>query len=425
MTMDTQAAETQAVQPWRAPRVAPAAFASGRYWSPEWVLSFGSFTALLTVVATDGKSLYVMLGLLGLYLIAFWKEALTAMLPVAPLLALPALAMASTLWSEAPMESFRHGLQFGLTVFIALLIARRTPGPAIIGSAFAALLLAGVLSLQFGRWVSVGFQQGSAFAGIFGSKNEMAVIASLLALAAGAAVADPRQPMIMRVAGVGGLMLAALLLRTSQSAGAVVSTILAGGLFVILILITRMRFKWRALAAAAVLFATVPAAFMAEQQARTGEITILRKLGKDPTLTGRTYLWQRAEGYIARRPVLGHGYQAFWRRGSLEAEGLWRFANIRSRAGFNFHNQYIEVLVELGWVGLITLVCTLAVGLAAFAARLMFQPTPTVAFGAAGFLLLLSRTPLESITLVQFSVATFVLFLTAALALAPERRLQR
>lgn len=420
MTMDTQA-----VSPWRTPRTGGVAFATGRYWSPEWVLCFGAITGILLVLFTHGASLYLLLGLLGLYMIFFWRESLAALLPVAPLMALPALAVVSSLWSEAPYESFRHGLQFGLTVFTGLLLARRVPGPALIGAAFCAFLLANTLALLFGRWVTVGFQEGVAFAGIFGGKNEMAVMASLLALTGGACIADPRQPAIMRLAGVGGLVLAALLLRTSQSVGAVVSTGLVAVLLVSLTLITRMQMKWRILAAALVLLTAAPAPFIGEAASSAAVDTILvQKLGKDRTLTGRTYLWARAENYIARKPVLGHGYQAFWRQGSLEAEGLWRFAHIRSRQGFNFHNQYVEVLIELGWVGLVALVVTLAGALAALASRLMFRPTPTVAFAATGFLALLSRTPLESITLVQFGVGTLFLFMTAALGVAPERPLK-
>lgn len=414
---------TQAVWTWRAPLPAAADFGGGRYWSPEWVLAFGVTGTLLTGLITEGKSLYGLLGLLGLYMVFFWRPAVKAVAPAAALFALPVLAVASALWSEQPAASLRHGLQLGITVFAAVLVARRTPGPALIGATFCALLLAGLLSLLSNRWAPVGFNQGWAFIGIFGSKNEMAVIASLLAVGAAAATTDRRQPGIVRLAGVFGLVLAALLLRSSQSLGAVASTLAAGTLFAGLTLIGRLRLHWRALAAAVVLLAAVPALAAGDSFDRTADAVLVQKLGKNWTFTGRTYLWQRAEDYIERKPVLGHGFQAFWRRGSLEAEGLWRYADITSRQGFNFHNQYVEVLVELGWVGLVVLVATLAAVVACFAVRLLARPTPTAVFAASGFLLLLSRTPMESITLVQFSVPTFFLFLTSAIALSGERPL--
>ena len=35
-------------------------------------------------------------------------------------------------------------------------------------------------------------------------------------------------------------------------------------------------------------------------------------LGKDATLTGRTGIWSAVIDSIAKRPLLGYGYQAFW-----------------------------------------------------------------------------------------------------------------
>ena len=39
---------------------------------------------------------------------------------------------------------------------------------------------------------------------------------------------------------------------------------------------------------------------------------ILHSMGKDHTLTGRTYLWEQGMKNGMLYPVLGHGYQAFW-----------------------------------------------------------------------------------------------------------------
>src|SRR5581483_2182010 len=76
---------------------------------------------------------------------------------------------------------------------------------------------------------------------------------------------------------------------------------------------------------------------------------------KDPTFTGRTYLWYRAEPVIQQKPLLGHGFAAFWRPGSIDAEGLWRWAGVKHTVGFNFHNTFIETLVQLGIVGLVVI----------------------------------------------------------------------
>lgn len=410
-----------------APTAAPSESAAparvpAKYWCLEWGLSFGVLLCLLTIVATGGKTLLPMLALLGVYGAAFWKRSLKAVLPTLPLLALPALALMSVLWSDNPSGTLRFGLQFAITVAAALLIARRTPGAALLGSLFCALLAACVLSALFGAYVPLGVGGQTAFVGVFGSKNELAMVASLCLLGGVSVTLDGRQPGVMRIVGILGAALGAYLLFKSRSAGAAISTVVGLGFLLSLFVLTFAGFKARGWAAAGVALAILPLAVAADPMRSEAERFMVQVLGKDPTLTGRTYLWQRAGEYVADRPALGHGYQAFWRQGNLEAEGLWRFGKIQERAGFNFHNQYIEVLVDLGVLGLIVFVACLIAGFLGLAGRTLARPTPTLVFASAVFLWLVARTPVESVTLVQFGIATLMLFVTLAIGLGGERR---
>jgi exopolysaccharide production protein ExoQ len=63
--------------------------------------------------------------------------------------------------------------------------------------------------------------------------------------------------------------------------------------------------------------------------------------GRDATLTGRTDVWAALLPVAMQRPVLGHGFGSFWTQTTRE-----RF-NIPSA-----HNGYLDVLLELGLVGL-------------------------------------------------------------------------
>ena len=72
-------------------------------------------------------------------------------------------------------------------------------------------------------------------------------------------------------------------------------------------------------------------------------------LGKDSTLTGRTGIWSAAIDSIARRPLLGYGYQAFWL--GLEGESYhvilavsWLLAQAQ--------NGFLDVTLEMGAAGL-------------------------------------------------------------------------
>jgi exopolysaccharide production protein ExoQ len=82
---------------------------------------------------------------------------------------------------------------------------------------------------------------------------------------------------------------------------------------------------------------------------------LLQTIGRNPTLTGRTELWsQLREMHVD--PILGTGFESFWLGKRLEH--LW---SLHWWHPTEAHNGYLEVLLNLGWVGLILL------GLAAWA----------------------------------------------------------
>jgi O-antigen ligase len=73
----------------------------------------------------------------------------------------------------------------------------------------------------------------------------------------------------------------------------------------------------------------------------------------DSSLTGRTVIWDFADYEIARRPLLGWGYQSFWLAGPgapslVEAPG-W----VKTMP--DGHNGYVDTKLELGYVGLVLL----------------------------------------------------------------------
>jgi exopolysaccharide production protein ExoQ len=74
----------------------------------------------------------------------------------------------------------------------------------------------------------------------------------------------------------------------------------------------------------------------------------LTALGKDPTLTGRTDIWAAILRQASARPWLGFGYGAFWEKTSAPA------AFIRAETGWmvpSAHNGWLDILVQLGAVG--------------------------------------------------------------------------
>jgi O-antigen ligase len=72
-------------------------------------------------------------------------------------------------------------------------------------------------------------------------------------------------------------------------------------------------------------------------------------LGKDVTLTGRTEIWSAVLDSIAKRPLLGYGYQAFWL--GLQGES-YRVILAVSWVLAQAQNGFLDVMLEMGAAGL-------------------------------------------------------------------------
>src|SRR5271156_2475424 len=72
-------------------------------------------------------------------------------------------------------------------------------------------------------------------------------------------------------------------------------------------------------------------------------------LGKDVTLTGRTEIWSAVLDSIAKRPLLGYGYQAFWL--GLQGES-YRVILTVSWVLAQAQNGFLDVMLEMGVAGL-------------------------------------------------------------------------
>jgi len=78
--------------------------------------------------------------------------------------------------------------------------------------------------------------------------------------------------------------------------------------------------------------------------------------GKDGSLTGRTAIWELVRDHIARRPLFGSGYGAYWEpnRGAGTESAVF----VKRLQGFypgSSHNGYLEVTNDLGVCGLLLL----------------------------------------------------------------------
>jgi O-antigen ligase len=140
-------------------------------------------------------------------------------------------------------------------------------------------------------------------------------------------------------------------------------------------------------------------------------------LGKDSSLTGRTEIWSAVNRLSAERPMLGYGYGAFWEKDSAPA------VLIRHQLRWlvpSAHNAWMDVLIQLGRVGL-----WLSVALAAIVALATLIRGGGVRDGYWAALIVatfLVRSYSESIFL-AFNNLEWVLFVTAStILLMPKER---
>jgi exopolysaccharide production protein ExoQ len=69
-------------------------------------------------------------------------------------------------------------------------------------------------------------------------------------------------------------------------------------------------------------------------------------MGRNSTLTGRTEIWRLVLG-VPGNPIIGTGFESFWL-----GDRLLKVWNIYYFHLNEAHNGYIEVFLNLGWVGI-------------------------------------------------------------------------
>jgi exopolysaccharide production protein ExoQ len=83
---------------------------------------------------------------------------------------------------------------------------------------------------------------------------------------------------------------------------------------------------------------------------------LLQAVGRNPTLTDRTEIWRLVLGMV-QNPIFGSGFESFWLGTRLEK--LWSMYWWHPTEA---HNGYIEIYLNLGWVGLLLLALVLVNG---------------------------------------------------------------
>ena len=385
--------------------------ATRRTIDPVWWLSVASLTGFVLETRYGTLAMALCIGTWAAYMAAWPGRCLLWLEDYRLPWLLPLFALCSALWSIEPAISIKLGTEFLVFTAVAIVSARAQTARSLVSSLMCALLVGVVLSAVTRTTAPVGTTGEIALVGVFGSKNNLANFVCLSMISSVSVATDRQQRRSLRFLALLGLALDPVMLVKAHSLGA----LLAGGGAIVTALavafLSRLPARQRRLVVplAAILAAGIGGCFLLALQQGFDLSSVLAAAGKDTSLTGRTFLWSRARDYIAMRPLLGVGYQAFWVQGHVEAEGLWRFAQIQSRTGFHFHNLYYETAVELGGLGVAILFVSLVAAAALSLRRCLVQPDSGTAFLGALIVFYAIRVGVELDFLDPFSPGSLLL----------------
>jgi O-antigen ligase len=96
----------------------------------------------------------------------------------------------------------------------------------------------------------------------------------------------------------------------------------------------------------------------------------LQKMGRNPTLTGRTEIWSGLM-HFSGNPLIGTGFDSFWMGKRMER--MWSSGDLLK--GVNeAHNGYLETYLNLGWIGVALLAVLIVTGYRNILTALRLEP---------------------------------------------------
>jgi O-antigen ligase len=382
-----------------------------------FMLSNAFIGPLLDPLQAGGENIPVLrlmwLPVYGLVLgLAVWRAPrLTSFwLPAGMLSLLIFWVFASASWSLDPGTTNRRAMAVAFTTLFGCYFAASFDGKRmaeILATTFLVLALAGLLAAI--AYPKMGVQHdinAGDWRGLWYEKNQMGAMMVYGALAAMAAIlAGSRhgKRMVFTI-----LLCAAMIVMSKSKTSLVVLMIgLCGSL-----LFAAMR-RGPAMAVIVVwlgitvIGAAVIVMWLAPE-------LVFQALGKDPSLTGRTDIWAGLLRQSAKAPVTGYGYAVFWTLDSVPAN--W----IRKETGWlvpTAHNGWLDILAQLGWVGVS--LCALVLGGALLAGLFRFQKLQDGYWATLFLVIFLLTTFSESFILERNGIAWALACAAVARLLGP------
>lgn len=262
--------------------------------------------------------------------------------------AIPVAAFLSQLWSINSESTLTGAIRLAVGALIGVSMARgvdlRIQPELVWKCLIIGMILSAIAAVIFPDIAVASDIRESSWQGIYSTKN---VFGRISALAIFAIVVDMigRQKREKRYRVI-ALAFSLVCLFKSGSAFGLAATLTVALILAALYLMRHVyRIAFPVLIAVVLLFLETALESLSQNIS-----TVAGEFQRDPTLTGRTDLWNYVIEYIRDRPILGYGYSAFWNSslGDLASAAL----------GFKIvhaHNGSIEMMINLGIIGLLSL----------------------------------------------------------------------
>jgi exopolysaccharide production protein ExoQ len=261
-------------------------------------------------------------------------------------------------WSQDRLHTFSEAGTLVATTLIVIWMAQTIDWQSQLKIILWAGAISGILSVVFALGLpgrGIDYEHGGAWQGIFFSKNHLGRMMLFFLTPAFYFRAGQNQTLLNRAFRYSYIALCLGLIGMSRSKTAIPVAAIYLVFTAAMFLSRRLRAMDRKflILALAVLFSVSALLILPNLTA------LVREMGGDPTLTGRTVIWSQLLISIWKHPWTGYGYGAFWGAG----EGWAAFMRIYGAMHFTAayaHSGYIDVLLQLGVVGLALVLAMLA-----------------------------------------------------------------
>ncbi len=283
-------------------------------------------------------------------------------------------------WSDTPIHTLKYSMVWLLTTIVNSYIIKQFSFTQLANLLRYVLAVTAVMSTYYGffRTALATANAKNSWQGVLSHPNTLAAVMSFSAILWGIEAFENSKK---RGLSVGMTLLSLYVLQRCESGGGRVQFILGVLMVMLVSFLKKLPFQWAYFFVIIFMILSITGFIIVTDNL---EAIVVDGLGKDMTLTGRTPLWEFLfTEKIPKRPILGYGFHGFWQpwRGPDNPAANHISGELRMPSGDGYwtpphaHNGFIEIIIDLGYVGFACFALSLFTTLAD-AVRYLTRPQP-------------------------------------------------